>query len=135
MANTPQPADSTGNDTGLSKEEWEALCDGCGACCRLAASSYACAGLDVETRRCSVYERRTGIYPCNRVTPDNIADLHRRKILPDTCGYVRWSQGLPPLDVTPVYKLVDFSEAPSKLKTTFYVQTLKLRKEKRFPLC
>ena len=53
----------------LDDEEWEALCDGCAQCCRLrfrdgesdqvVTTTLVCALLDLPTRRCTNYPKRT----------------------------------------------------------------------------
>lgn len=103
----------------MSDAEWEALCDGCGKCCELRPTGFACPGLDVETRRCRVYEKRLTTHPCIKVKPDNVMHLHGLGILPDTCGYVRHAQGKPPLDYVPEYPLLPYEKAPEGLKRHF----------------
>lgn len=79
----------------LSKEEWEALCDGCGLCCLnkmedidtgdVYFSRVACQLLDIKRACCQDY--------CNRqqVVPDclNLADLPDAQFswLPPSCSY------------------------------------------------
>ena len=57
----------------LSKEEWEALCDGCGQCCLHKAededtgdiyhTNVACSLLDIPSARCSDYKHRKAKVP------------------------------------------------------------------------
>lgn len=79
----------------LSREEWEALCDGCGKCClhkvededtgRVWPTNVACKLLDVKTGRCSDYRNRRAHVPdCLRLTPRLAAEI---EWLPDTCAY------------------------------------------------
>lgn len=107
-------SDRRGHD--LTHEEWEALCDGCGGCCDMDNTGYACPGLDCETKRCTVYETRHKMYPCLKVTPDNVFDLHQRGILPSTCGYVRHMCGQEPLTEVPEYILVPYAKAPLRIQ-------------------
>lgn len=82
----------------LSEQEFEDVCDGCAKCCAFPkARGIACPGLDVETNRCTVYEKRFDTYICAKVTSDNVMSLHDRGILPDSCAYVRWERGQPAL--------------------------------------
>lgn len=100
----------------LSSKEWEELCDGCGKCCGFTRgkpeTGVACPGLDCGTNRCTVYAKRFSTYMCASVTPENTLDLHDKGILPDSCAYVRHLKGEPPLEVTPVAKLIPFALAP-----------------------
>ena len=73
----------------MTPAAWEALCDGCGHCCRLPGTLVACPGLDTATNRCRTYANRTAAEVCVKVTPQNVAELRARGTLPDTCGYVR----------------------------------------------
>ena len=80
----------------LTREEWEALCDGCGKCClnkledeetgEVALTSVACRLLDGSTCRCSKYETRHQFVPeCIVLTPKTIPkNLYW---LPTTCAY------------------------------------------------
>lgn len=79
----------------LSKEEWEALCDGCGQCCLHKAededtgdiyhTNVACSLLDIPSARCSDYKHRKAKVPdCVRLTPKLARTL---PWLPDTCAY------------------------------------------------
>ncbi len=79
----------------LTREEWEALCDGCGRCClhkiedattgAIEHTNVACKLLNTQTARCSDYRnRRTFVPDCMRLTPRLVNDVNW---LPDTCAY------------------------------------------------
>jgi uncharacterized protein len=87
----------------LDREEWEALCDGCGKCClhkvedadsgQIWPTNVACKLLDLKTARCSDYPGRRKFVPdCLRLTPKLAADL---EWLPDTCAYRLRAHGEP----------------------------------------
>ncbi|MFQ3594751.1 MAG: YcgN family cysteine cluster protein [Sphingomonadaceae bacterium] len=87
----------------LTRDEWEALCDGCGKCClhkledeetgRLYRTNVACRLLDRETCRCSDYaNRRARVPDCVTLRPGTVASLDW---LPGTCAYVRLHKGQP----------------------------------------
>ncbi|WP_294926257.1 YcgN family cysteine cluster protein [uncultured Paracoccus sp.] len=91
----------------LDREEWEALCDGCGKCClnkiefegtgELAFTRVACKLLDGQSCQCSNYADR------HRYVPECIV-LTRRKLrevawwLPATCAYRLRAEGKPLFD-------------------------------------
>ena len=65
----------------LDREEWEALCDGCGRCClhklededtgAIAETNVACRLLDCATARCRDYAHRKAFVPdCLTLTPE-----------------------------------------------------------------
>jgi uncharacterized cysteine cluster protein YcgN (CxxCxxCC family) len=79
----------------LDREEWEALCDGCGKCClhkleddetgALHATNVACRLLDRTSCRCSNYKlRRVFVPDCVRL---DAATLGKIAWLPSTCAY------------------------------------------------
>ena len=79
----------------LDREEWEALCDGCGRCClhkvedadsgRVWPTNVACKLLDLKTARCSDYRRRRKyVSDCLSLTPALAGTL---EWLPETCAY------------------------------------------------
>lgn len=79
----------------LSRDEWEALCDGCGQCClhklededtgEIAHTNVACKLLDTGTARCSDYRHRKAFVPdCLRLTPRLVSQV---AWLPETCAY------------------------------------------------
>ncbi len=79
----------------MNKEEWEALCDGCGICClekiqyedtgEVDYTYVACRYLDISTCRCRNYENRfNSSVNCAVMTPENIKQL---TWLPATCAY------------------------------------------------
>ncbi len=79
----------------LSRDEWEALCDGCGKCCvvrlrdddtgAVVDTDVACRLLDVRACRCSDYARRADRVPdCVTLTPDTVDALDW---MPRTCAY------------------------------------------------
>jgi uncharacterized protein len=87
----------------LSRDEWEALCDGCGKCCLhkvedadtgdIYETNVACKLLDLKTARCSDYRNRRAFVPdCMRLTARNAGQL---EWLPDTCAYRLRADGEP----------------------------------------
>jgi hypothetical protein len=87
----------------LSRDEWEALCDGCGKCClhkvedadsgRIWPTNVACKLLDLKTARCSDYRNRRKFVPdCLRLTPALAEEL---EWLPETCAYRLRAHGEP----------------------------------------
>lgn len=80
----------------LTRQEWEALCDGCGKCClnkleddetgEILFTRIACRLLDGTTCRCSQYDIRLQFVPeCIVLSPDNIADI--AYFMPASCAY------------------------------------------------
>ena len=85
----------------LSRQEWEALCDGCGKCClhkveeedsgAIHATNVACKLLDRDTGRCTNYRGRRAYVPdCVRLTAGGVGKL---AWLPSTCAYRLRSEG------------------------------------------
>lgn len=83
----------------LTEAEWEALCDGCGACCLekfldvdeepsdVAYTNVACRLLDCDTGYCSNYVNRHQFVPsCVSLTPENVGNM---MWLPSNCAYKR----------------------------------------------
>jgi len=79
----------------FSGEQWEAICDGCARCClhvlededdgRRYQTNVCCQYLDLESCRCTEYQRRTQLVPsCVKLTPDNYKQID---FLPATCAY------------------------------------------------
>lgn len=87
----------------LSREEWEALCDGCGKCCLhkvededtgdIYLTNVACKLLNLQTGQCSDYRHRRSFVPdCIRLTPRLAQSL---EWLPDSCAYRLRAAGKP----------------------------------------
>lgn len=85
----------------MTRREWDALCDGCGACClekrqnmvtgEITVFSVSCEYLDLKTCRCTIYnERAVKNSECITLTPGNIG---RMTWLPETCAYRRLFEG------------------------------------------
>ncbi|WP_026212821.1 YcgN family cysteine cluster protein [Faucicola boevrei] len=85
----------------LTTAEWEALCDGCGACCLIKLqdedsdtveyTDVACRLLDCATGACKNYANRRAYVPdCIGLTVQLLADL---PWLPASCAYKRLYQG------------------------------------------
>ena len=85
----------------LNRNEWEALCDGCGLCClvkleddethEIAYTKVACKLLDCQTGQCSDYLNRQQQMPdCIQLTPDMIDTI---QWLPSSCAYRRMKEG------------------------------------------
>ena len=88
----------------LRRDEWEALCDGCGKCClnkieyedtgELAFTRVACRLLDGETCSCASYENRHQLVPeCIVLTPQMLDEISWW--LPATCAYRLRAEGKP----------------------------------------
>lgn len=88
----------------MSRDEWEALCDGCGKCCLnklededtgdVALTRIACRLLDNETCRCTQYDIRHQFVPeCIVLQPSTIAE--HLYWLPQTCAYRLIHEGRP----------------------------------------
>ncbi len=95
----------------LDREEWEALCDGCGKCClnklefedtgEVAFTRLACRLLDGETCRCTRYPIRRQFVPdCVSLTADRLATV--AYWLPRTCAYRLRHEGRPLPDWHPL---------------------------------
>ena len=91
----------------LDREEWEALCDGCGKCClnkieyedtgEVAFTRVACRLLDGESCRCTSYPDRHDFVPdCVVLTPEKLKDI--AWWLPSTCAYRLRAEGKPLYD-------------------------------------
>lgn len=87
----------------LDREEWEALCDGCGKCClhkledevtgELFPTNVACKLLDRHACRCSNYKMRKALVPdCVRL---DMKQLREIDWLPSTCAYRLRGDGKP----------------------------------------
>ncbi|MCF6444102.1 YcgN family cysteine cluster protein [Nereida sp. MMG025] len=97
--------------TSLTRDQWEALCDGCGKCClnklededtgRVALTRVACRLLDGETCRCGQYDIRHQFVPeCIVLTPQTIEE--HMYWLPQTCAYRLRHEGKPLFDWHPL---------------------------------
>lgn len=85
--------------------QWDSLCRQCGLCCfeklenergTIFYTQTPCRYLDVNTRRCKVFERRFEINPsCMKLTPELVATLHW---LPNDCGYRQAAVQLSPME-------------------------------------
>lgn len=91
----------------LARDEWEALCDGCGKCClnkieyedtgELAFTKVACKLLDGESCQCSSYPNRHDFVPdCVVLTPKKLQQI--AWWLPATCAYRLRAEGKPLYD-------------------------------------
>ncbi|THD72111.1 YcgN family cysteine cluster protein [Thalassobius vesicularis] len=80
----------------MTRDEWEALCDGCGKCCLnkledeetgvVVLTRVACRLLDDDSCRCSQYPIRHQFVPeCIVLKPGNIDD--NLYWMPETCAY------------------------------------------------
>jgi hypothetical protein len=89
----------------MSRQEWEALCDGCGKCClhklqdedtdEVYYTRVACELLDADSCTCTDYPRRQErVAECLVLDQANIGELD---YLPSTCAYrlLSRNQGLP----------------------------------------
>ena len=90
----------------LTRDEWEALCDGCGQCClhkcededtgTIYPTNVACRLLDLGTAQCSDYKHRKRQVPdCLKLNPQLAASI---TWLPDSCAYRLRADGLPLAD-------------------------------------
>ncbi len=90
----------------LSRQEWEALCDGCAKCClhklededdgTVYYTNLACHLLDLQRCCCSDYpNRHINVPDCIAFGADDIANMDW---LPDTCAYLLRYRGEPLYD-------------------------------------
>jgi len=107
----------------LTNAEWDALCDGCGLCCRITVdeptAALMCPGYDCDKRECGIYDSRLGKHACIKLTPELIMPLHKRGTLPDSCGYVAHMLGVPKLEPDE-FVCVPFSLASRKFQRDFH---------------
>lgn len=84
----------------MSKDEWEALCDGCGKCClnkleikgRIKFTNARCRFLDCRSCLCKIYEHRFEAVPdCRDI--DLAAVREKPRWLPKTCAYLLLDSG------------------------------------------
>jgi uncharacterized cysteine cluster protein YcgN (CxxCxxCC family) len=105
MSDTPTPSGRFWDKpiATLTRDEWEALCDGCGQCClhklededtgEVYHTNVACRLLDIKTARCADYRHRRAMVPdCLRLTPRLVEHV---AWLPATCAYRLRGQGKP----------------------------------------
>jgi uncharacterized cysteine cluster protein YcgN (CxxCxxCC family) len=94
----------------LNREEWEALCDGCGRCCLIKIededsgdlfyTNVVCEYHDSKDCRCTAYQQRCVLVAdCIEVTPAVARD---EKWLPDTCAYRLLAERRPLFDWHPL---------------------------------
>jgi len=87
----------------LTRQEWEALCDGCGRCClhklqddesdEVYYTRVACHLLDLESGRCRHYAQRQRLVPdCMVLNAEAMAAL---EWLPHSCAYRLRAAGKP----------------------------------------
>ncbi len=86
----------------LPRDEWEALCDGCGKCCliklededtgQVSYTSIACRLLDLKTCRCGNYALRRQLVP-GCVTLDRDSLVGALDWMPETCAYWLVAEG------------------------------------------
>lgn len=95
----------------MTRQEWEALCDGCGKCClnkaemedtgEVVYTRVACRLFDGDTCRCSNYAERLKFVPeCVVLTPAKLKKV--AYWLPTSCAYKRLHQGKPLPDWHPL---------------------------------
>ncbi len=95
----------------MTREEWEALCDGCGNCCLIKLededsgnylfTNVSCRLLDTKTCQCGNYALRKQIVKdCVILTPDNIETI--ADWMPATCAYRLLHEGDPLPDWHPL---------------------------------
>lgn len=94
----------------LSKDQWEALCDGCGRCCLLKLvddeddslhfTSVVCHLFDEDSCRCTAYsERHVRVPECIEFDTKRLESLDW---LPSTCAYRLRADGKPLFDWHPL---------------------------------
>ncbi len=96
----------------LTREEWEALCDGCARCClhrledeetrQIYFTNVHCRLLDTRTGRCTDYANRSRRVPdCVTLSPENLRDPYW---LPEQCAYRLLAEGRPLPDWHPLVR-------------------------------
>ncbi|MEM1342315.1 MAG: YcgN family cysteine cluster protein [Pseudomonadota bacterium] len=88
----------------MTREEWEALCDGCGKCClnklededtaEVSLTRVACRLFDDASCQCASYStRRDHVPECIKLSPQSMADV--AYFMPETCAYRLLHEGRP----------------------------------------
>ena len=86
----------------MTRDEWEALCDGCGKCCLIKLddedtreiyyTNISCRLFDTDTCRCGNYAlRRQLVKGCVQLTPETIDN--DKDWMPATCAYRLLAEG------------------------------------------
>lgn len=94
----------------LDRDEWEALCDGCGRCClkkllddesgKVHYTRVVCRYMDQSKCSCNAYKRRQELVPeCLVLDIEILPQLHW---IPDTCAYRLRYEGKPLPDWHPL---------------------------------
>ncbi|MDA3901977.1 MAG: hypothetical protein PF441_00865, partial [Desulfuromusa sp.] len=78
----------------MTEEQWEAICDCCGACCFeknidqqgvVHTTAIPCRFLDIHERSCRIYPHRLQVEEdCIKLTQENLSDI---SWLPTNCAY------------------------------------------------
>ena len=119
----------------MNTQEWEDLCDGCGQCCSIKGTPFACPELDVETHQCRSYENRHVKHPpCCKITPLNVKTLHAEGVLPWDCPYVLVMQGKKPIKNRAKARLVSFQVSDFDFQKKYRLKVEDFRSKLRPPL-
>lgn len=95
----------------MTRQEWEALCDGCGKCCmikladedtgQVSYTNIACRLFDDKTCRCGNYAlRKQLVRGCVVIRPENLEST--LEWMPATCAYKLLADGRPLYDWHPL---------------------------------
>lgn len=120
----------------LSKDEWEALCDGCGKCClnkieikgKVKFTNTHCRFLDCKSCLCKIYTERLRTVPdCRDI--DLPAVREKPRWLPKTCAYWLLDNGydLPSWHPLLTGRAASVTEAKMSLSGRYLVNETKVR--------
>lgn len=106
----------------MSKEEWEALCDGCGKCClnkieikgKVHFTNAYCRFLDCKSCLCKIYEHRFEVVKdCRDINLEAVREQPRW--LPKTCAYWLLDNGFDLPDWHPLITGIAASVSEAKM--------------------
>ena len=120
----------------MSKEEWEALCDGCGKCClnkieikgKVHFTNAYCRFLDCQSCLCKIYEHRFEVVKdCRDINLEAVREQPRW--LPKTCAYWLLDNGFDLPDWHPLItgKAASVSEAKMSLSDRELINETKVK--------
>ena len=120
----------------MSKEEWEALCDGCGKCCinkieikgKVHFTNAYCRFLDCQSCLCKIYEHRFEVVKdCRDINLEAVREQPRW--LPKTCAYWLLDNGFDLPDWHPLItgKAASISEAKMSLSGRELINETKVK--------